>query len=331
MSWIGNNLLGTPFAGFSPTGTQSPLEEQPVVNPARASAGAAPFGAPAWNPTTPLGGADSNGLGGIMSGFLGFINNLFGQIASWYQSSAAGSPGVPPNPGTPAEQLFGSASASSWGDPHETFNGTTSGGQNVAGAWDSMCAHPDLLDSDSFAGGYRIATQVTQPNAQGVTLNQSATITTDSGNTVVSMNASGQCQISSYGRNVTLAPGQSAQLGRGESVTLNTDGSLTVSDTNAQGGSIVTTLQTNGSGGVDVKTQASNVDLGGYLVTRSDGPSNAPTGPSNPPGARAPWQPPSNPAPWQPPFNPAPSPGPQFPAQPEAASGALDFGDLMVP
>jgi hypothetical protein len=77
--------------------------------------------------------------------------------------------------------------------------------------------------------------------------------------------------VTSYVRNVQLQQGQAVSLGGGESVTLNADGSLTVADTNANGGSIQTSLKADGAGGVDVTNQASDVDLGGYLVNRGQG------------------------------------------------------------
>jgi hypothetical protein len=136
-----------------------------------------------------------------------------------------------------------------------------------------MRAHSDLLDSDSFSGGYRVATQVTKPNGKGVTLNANATIATANGATSVSMKAGGSYAVESNGTNVTLQQGHSTSLGNGESVLLNADGSLTVSDSNGSGGTLVTTLAANHDGGVDVETSAHDVDLGGYLVNRSEGSS----------------------------------------------------------
>jgi hypothetical protein len=299
MSWIGNNLLNSPFSGFP--------AQSPGTQPGQFTSGPAPSfqsdamivgfpGAGGGVPESGLGGsATGNGLSAMMNGFASYVNSLFNQIASWYggggtSTSSYGGQNGPsgasaqgaacqtnagqcaPSSRNQNEAFFANASASSWGDPHDTFNGNAPGGQSVNQSWDNMSSHGDLLDSNSFAGGYRVATQVTQPNAQGVTMNQSASITTDSGNTTVSLNASGQYQISSYGNNVTLQPGQTAQLDSGEAVTLNGDGSLTVTDSNASGGQISTTLRANGNGGVDVKAQASDVNLGGYLVTRADGP-----------------------------------------------------------
>jgi hypothetical protein len=128
-----------------------------------------------------------------------------------------------------------------------------------------------------------VSTQVTNASAKGVTLNASASITTGSGATSVSMQANGSYAVESGGTNVVLERGQATSLGNGETVTLNKDGSLDVSDTNASGGTIETTLKSNHDGGVDVSVQAHAVDLGGYLVTRSDVPARAPVAQTYPP------------------------------------------------
>jgi hypothetical protein len=128
-----------------------------------------------------------------------------------------------------------------------------------------MNSHADLLDSDSFAGGYQISTNVTQPGANGVTFNQSATITTGFGSTQVSLDKNGTATIQENGQSIALANGQSYDLGNGETVSRNGDGSVVVTDNNGIGGTITTTLSENGQG-VNVNAQAGNVDLGGDLL-----------------------------------------------------------------
>jgi hypothetical protein len=284
MSWIGNTPrppaepaqlgMGAEMQGgyAAPSGTG--------IAPAWANGGDAIMGAAQTQVLNAL-GSSSAGFGGNMSGFFGLVSSLFSQIQQYLSqalgsgsSSAAASQGY--NPATsqasnPGQTYYASADASSVGDPHEGFNGTTGSGNTVGGKWDSMQSHQDLLSSDSFNGGYRVSTQATQPNSNGTTLNQSGTVTTAGGNTTVSLNANGQYAVTSYGRNVSLQQGQAVDLGNGENVTLNSDNSLTVNDSNGQGGNITTTLATNGSGGVDVKSNAGQVDLGGYLANRSDG------------------------------------------------------------
>ncbi len=286
MSWIGNStrppaeLAQLGLGAEMQNGNAAPSASGAV--PAWANAGDSILGLPgvAMSPASGGFGSSAGSLGGAMSGFFGLVGNLFSQIQSYLAqamgngSSVSASQGYGSTAAPAANQgqtFYGSADANSVGDPHESFDGTTGAGNAVNGKWDSMRSHPDLLDSNSFAGGYRVSTQATQANSNGVTLNQSGSVTTASGNTTVSLNAAGQYTVTSYGNNVSLQQGQTVDLGNGENVTLNADNSLTVNDGNGQGGSITTTLSTNGSGGVDVKTHANQVDLGGYLANRSDG------------------------------------------------------------
>lgn len=220
-----------------------------------------------------FGGGDQGGfagLGGILTALLNQMTNIFAQLASLLRTSNGGQ--APWN-GTGGEQAFANASASSTGDPHETFDATSSTGERVGGKWDSMTSHQNLLSSDSFEGGYRVSNTVTAPNANGVTLNAHVGVATDGGQTSLGMNADGSYDVSSFGRRVDLVRGQAVRLNKDESVTLNADRSLTIVENNAArgGGSIATTLRSNGSGGVDVTNRAQNVDLGGYLVSKSDG------------------------------------------------------------
>jgi len=154
------------------------------------------------------------------------------------------------------EQYYNSATGGSQGDPHLSFNGNT---------WDNMTSQPNLLQSNSFPGGYNVSTQVTPPSQNGITYNQSATVSLNGGATTISLNNQGQASIQEYGQNVAISPGQSVQLGNGESVTCNQNGSLTVQAQNGQGGQITTTLTHSGQG-VNVNVNAQNVDLGGSLV-----------------------------------------------------------------
>jgi hypothetical protein len=131
--------------------------------------------------------------------------------------------------------------------------------------WNSMASQPDLLNSDSFAGGFQISTQATPPNAKGVTRNQSATVSLNNGATTIEMSDKGAPTITSYGKQISIARGQTLQLGDGESVTYEENGSLRVCAQNGTGGRIDTTLTPHGDG-VNVDVTAHNVDLGGALV-----------------------------------------------------------------
>ena len=191
----------------------------------------------------------SGGASGLLSQLLSIVQQLMSMVGL----------------GGGSGEYFQNATASSTGDPHLAFTGTDASGATEQSHFDSMTGHADLLDSDSFAGGYQISTNTTQPGTNGVTYNQQATIATNYGQTQISLDNRGDAYITGNGEQYALAPGQSYTAGNGETVTRNNDGSVVVTDTNAQGGSITTTLSQNGNG-VDVRTQAQGVDLGGDLT-----------------------------------------------------------------
>ena len=197
------------------------------------------------------GTGQSNGLWGAIQGLIQQLSNMLSQVMSGNTGT-----GIPGGNGLPSEQYFGSANGASVGDPHLSFNGTT---------WDNMGNQPDLLHSDSFAGGFSLSTQTTAPNAQGVAWNQRATISTNYGATSVSLDNAGTASVIENGMPVQLQSGTPLSLGNGDTVTLGTDGSVQMTANNGLGGSITTTLRTNGNG-VDVTCAASNVDLGGALA-----------------------------------------------------------------
>lgn len=203
----------------------------------------------------------ANPLGSLLGG----ISSLLSQLSKYLTQGQSSN----------GEQQYANASASSNGDPHLSFNGTAQNGTTADQHWDSMASHPDLLDSDSFNGGYRVSTQTTAPDANGVTYNGSASVTTRNGGACVSLDNAGNATIDRNGNVTSIADGQRLSLGNGEFASRANDGSLTIGDRNAQGGSISTTLKDNGQG-VDVSTQASNVDLGGYLVNGSKQSAPAP-------------------------------------------------------
>lgn len=175
---------------------------------------------------------------GLLSQFLGALPNLgaFGDT----------------------ERFFQHASGASTGDPHLTFNGAH---------WDSMTSHSDLLHSDSIPGGYQLSTEVTQPNANGVTLNRQATITTNNGDTTISLDNTGNASITDGDRTITLNPGTTIDLSNGERITRTQDGALQIQSTNDTGGTITTNLKAQ-NGGVDITIDANNVDLAGDLTTQ---------------------------------------------------------------
>jgi hypothetical protein len=239
------------------------------------SSASSPFGEPYSGGA--YGGGSATGSS-VFSQFLNFTQNVFSELSSLMQqlmgqNSSGQTPGSAASGGQqPAgpQQYFNNASLGSVGDPHDSFNGTTGSGQSVNGKWDNMKSHDRLITSDSIPGGFTVSTTATTPNASGVAYNQNATITTNNGNTVISMGASGAPSVTDNGQSVSLTAGQPATLSNGETVTLNSDGSLNVGVSNGQGGTINTTLKSNGQG-VDVSATANNVDLGGYLADKQDG------------------------------------------------------------
>ncbi len=203
----------------------------------------------------------ASGMSGIVSQLVSIVQQLLSMIGMGGLSG-----GIFGNAQS-AEQYFQTASGSSSGDPHLGFNGTTGSGSNQQSRFDSMSGHDDLLDSDSFAGGYQISTSVTQPAQSGVTFNKRATVSTNFGSTQVSLDKDGDATITQNGQSMSLANGQSLFLGNGETVTRNSDGSLVIRDENGMGGAITTTLTENGHG-VDVRAQANDVELGGDLLNQ---------------------------------------------------------------
>jgi hypothetical protein len=284
MDSIGNNMLngygGSPFMGG-----------QSLDFPAQQAAGGMPFpggdsvGSNMY-PPNPYGGMGGNASsGGILAGFMNMMQGFMSQIAQMLQSvqgqqgscagqtqqgGCAGQAQGMQQQQQPQQQYFHSASLSSAGDPHDAFNGTTGSGQPVSGKWDSMRSHDHLITSDAIPGGFNVATQSTAQQSNGVTYNQSATISANHGNTLVTMGQNGAYSVVDNGQAVPLRSGQTATLSHGETVTLNNNGSLAVGVSNAQGGSINTTLSYNGNG-VDVNATANNIALGGYLADKQDG------------------------------------------------------------
>jgi len=203
-----------------------------------------------------------NNVSNLFSSLIGGLNNLITQLGN--SATEQGAEGPP-------TQTVSNATFSSVGDPHlaETGSAYDANGNPVSmnTHFDSMQGHDNLISSQDFNGGYRVSTSVTQPNANGITQNQSATVHTNNNQNTVTMNNDGSFAVSQNGQNVALAPGQTTTLSAGEQVTSNTNGSLTVSEQNSGGGSISTTMQSNGSGGVDVTTNVQNASVGGDIAS----------------------------------------------------------------
>lgn len=221
-----------------------------------------------------------SGFGSSLSGangsILGLIQSLIGTIQQLLSSllTGNGTSDWTPWSGNEPSQRFQNVDIGSTGDPHISETGTLrtrNGQQTVDQHYDSMSSHDDLVETRDVAGGYRVSTTVTQPGANGVTYNQSATVHADFGQDTITMNKDGSFAISDHGAAVALTKGQSVGLSGGEVVTENQDGSLTVNAANARGGSISTTLRSTGSG-VDVTTHAHDIALGGDVVNHETPP-----------------------------------------------------------
>jgi hypothetical protein len=206
------------------------------------------------NPGALFGGLSTPSLGS--SGCSG-LSSIISQLVAIIQQLLSGTGW---NGGSTSQQYFSSATGGSNGDPHLSFNGSTWNDMN--GAW-------NLIDSDSFPGGFRISTQTTAPNAAGVTYNRQATLTTNFGTTAVTLSNDGAATYLQNGTTNAIAPGQTIDLGNGETVARNSNGSLTIACTTPSGGTITTTMCDKGQG-VDVNVDANNVDLGGTLVNGSN-------------------------------------------------------------
>lgn len=216
--------------------------------------------------------AQEGGLGDPLGGLSSWMNPMTNPISSpfmqmgslfgsWLQNAGQSIGGwMNGSPSYGSEHYYSNASGGSNGDPHISFNGNT---------WNDMQSEPDLLHSDSIRGGYQLSTQTTTPNANGVTYNQSATVTTHGGRTQVSLNNNGNATITQDGVTSNLAPGQTVQLGN-ETVTSNQNGSVQITSRGENGGQITTTMTQNGQG-VDVNVCANNVDLGGAMTNGSSG------------------------------------------------------------
>jgi len=237
-----------------------------------------------WNPTqSSVGAANAGGLAGLFGSLITGLNQSIDAIGSWLgqmfgEQKAEGS----------SAQNVSNATFSSVGDPHLSETGTLLDGSGNAHAidnhFDSMNAHDNLISSQDFDGGYRVSTAVTTPGANGVTMNQRATVHTNSNADTVSMQNDGSISISNNGTAVSLQNGRALTLADGELVSRGTDGSLTVAETNASGGSISTTMRANGFG-VDVTTSVQNAAVGGDIANTNVGMptlANPPAG-TNPP------------------------------------------------
>ena len=218
--------------------------------------------------------ASNGSIAGILTGLVSLLQQLvssflnqnqnqpLNQNSTQFQNQHCTPPGA-------QQQRFEDVDVSSTGDPHLAAVGTREGGGAALDAhWDSMASQNDLVHSTQIDGGYRVSTAVTQPGANGVTSNQSATVHANFDQDAVTMNRDGSFGIYDNGQEVRLGKGESAVLSGGETVSENQDGSLIVSARSATGGTIATTLRATGAG-VDVTTHAHEIAVGGEAIAHA--------------------------------------------------------------
>jgi hypothetical protein len=262
-TWSGTAFDPSPIT----TADGESVPSSPFAFGAAPVAGAADGFQRSWfGSTNPFGAANPGGTGGgIYAWVQRIVQQLQGLAASMFGESRAES--------GPHQQVA-DATFSSEGDPHLAESGTIlgpNGTQTIDNHFDSMAGHGDLLHASDVPGGYRISTTVTQPAANGVTWNRSSTVHANFDRDRVTMNADGSLAITSQGQPVSLASGATITLAGGEQVMRNGDGSVVVTASNGYGGTIATTMRTNGTG-VDVSTHAVNIDVGGDIVTGTSQP-----------------------------------------------------------
>jgi hypothetical protein len=292
MSWINANgfipndgLNGTAAPWAVPNaGASGPF---PMGSPGYTGYGSASSDAvrPAWfggnassAPFTSS-GAGTNGISGILAQLMSSVQQTISQLSNALMGTPSStlSPTATSAQANPANgsATFQNVSLGSVGDPHLSVSGTE---QNTDGStasvnskFDSMSGHADLFSTRDFGDGFHVSTAVTQPSANGVTQNASATATMDGGRESVSMSNTGAVSISDHGQAVALSAGQSIRLSGGQQVSEAANGSVSITESSFNE-NLTTTFTNNGGGGVDVTAQGQNVTLSGALITGGSTP-----------------------------------------------------------
>jgi hypothetical protein len=286
MSWIngngfipndGLNATRAPWAagngataGTFPQGSPGNIGYGPATTdafrPAWFGGGADPYSA--FGSTLPGGAinpSSSGGLGAILAQMAGRVAQYIGKLGNALLGTQ---PATGPTNGA---ATFSNVSLASAGDPHLSVTGTAQNAdgstKNVDSHFDSMTAHPDLFSTQDFGDGFTVSTAVTQPTANGVTLNASATASMDGGRESVTLGKGGAISVIDHGQSVALSAGQSVTLAGGQRVSAGTNGSVTIAETSF-GESLTTTFTATG-GGVDVTASGQNVTLAGDLINGS--------------------------------------------------------------
>ena len=212
------------------------------------------------------------GIGAILAQLSNQVQQTIAKLGNALMGTSPSAPGAAPANGS---ATFSNVSLASAGDPHLSVSGselnadgTTTG---VNSKFDSMTAHRDLFSTRDFGDGFHVSTAVTQPSANGITQNASATASMDGGRESVTLTDAGTISVTDHGQAVALAAGQSVTLSGGQQVSEAANGAVSISES-AFGESLTATFAQNGSGGVDVTAQGQNVTLGGDLITGGSTP-----------------------------------------------------------
>jgi hypothetical protein len=295
MSWINANgfipndgLNGTAAPWAVPNaGASGPF---PMGSPGYTGYGSASADAvrPAWfggnnasSATFGSSNAGASGISGILAQLMSSVQQTISQLSNAMMGTSSSTSALP-TPATSAQAnpangsaTFQNVSLGSVGDPHLSVSGTE---QNADGStasvdskFDSMSGHADLFSTRDFGDGFHVSTAVTQPSANGVTQNASATATMDGGRESVSMSNTGAVSISDHGQAVALSAGQSIRLSGGQQVSEAANGSVSITESSFNE-NLTTTFTNNGGGGVDVTAQGQNVTLSGALISGGSRP-----------------------------------------------------------
>ena len=270
MSWINGNGF---IPGDGPNRTPAPWAARngtsagpfPQGSPGYVGYGPASTDAfrPAWFGSTLPGGAidpsSSGGIGAILAQLASRVQAYIGKLGNALL-------GTQPASGA---STFANVSLASVGDPHLGVTGTQQNAdgttENVDSHFDSMTGHADLFSTRDFGDGFNVATTVTQPSANGITQNASATASMDGGHESVTLSNDGSISILDHGQSIALGAGDSVTLMGGQHVSEAANGAVSIAETSFNEN--LTTTFTPTGGGVDVTASGQNVTLTGDLIT----------------------------------------------------------------
>ena len=188
MSWINGNgflpndgLNGTAPPWAVSAGGAGPF---PPGSPAYTNFGQAGGDGfrPAWfgGSTLPGGAINpyaSSGIGAILAQMAGQVQQSIARLGSAILGTSAANASPAPSGGA---ATFQNVMLASVGDPHLGVTGTELNADgstaSVNSNFDSMTGHADLFSTRDFGDGFHVSTTVTQPGANGVTQNASATV-----------------------------------------------------------------------------------------------------------------------------------------------------------